>query len=79
MRQAAALNAALIWRELEPLLELKEDVGTEGRLRLGGHARPGRQIRWVSEQRLLEQRLVGGVQGRGSVRMNCSGRGPDYS
>jgi hypothetical protein len=32
-RQGAGLDATLIWHELLPLLELKEDVETEGRLR----------------------------------------------
>jgi len=32
-RQGARLDASLIWRELLPLLELKDDSGTEGRLR----------------------------------------------
>ena len=32
-RQGAGLNRTLIWHELLPLLELKEDTETEGRLR----------------------------------------------
>jgi len=32
-RQGAGLDTALIWHELLPLLELKEDAETEGRLR----------------------------------------------
>lgn len=43
-RQGARLDVALIWRELRPLLELKEDVESEGRLRglLGDSVTPPR-------------------------------------
>jgi hypothetical protein len=32
LRQAGSLNAGLVWRELTPLLELKEDLETQPRL-----------------------------------------------